>query len=182
MELPGKNFIQYYKGVKGPFIFIVSSYLMIILFLLLSISSATNVSHLVLVIAGWTLLIAGILYSTYSQHQRVVTSLKESGVLNYLDKQGFQLREEKIFFNYNLNFDKHFEGCFIVVTVTKRQRIFWNRYYLDLHGLTDDQLRQLETGFSDKIKLQVYRDSISLTASTDKGQGLNWDWISLLRN
>jgi hypothetical protein len=135
MELPRKNLIQYYKGIKGPTIFIVSSYLMIVIILLST--PTTNTSHLILVIAGWTLLIAWILYSVYAENQRLVISLEKSEVFSYLNSHGFQLKEKTEFFSYDLNFEGHLEDCFIIAAITKRQGLFWNKYYLHLLGLAE---------------------------------------------
>lgn len=165
MELPRKNLIQYFKGVKRPSIFIISTYLMIVIILLAT--PTTNTNHLLLVIAGWTLLIAWILYSVYADNQRLVTSLEKSEVFNYLNSQGFQLKEKTEFLSYDLNFQGQLQDCFIVVAITKRQGLFWNRYYLNLLGIKDNQLRLMETGYSEKIKLKVYGESIRLTMSMD---------------
>jgi hypothetical protein len=165
MELQRKNLIQYYKGVKGPFIFIVSSYLVLVIILISS--TTTNTSHLIFVIAWWTFLIAWILYSVYAEHQRLVTALEKSEVLNYLNGRSFHLEEKTVFFSYDLNFEGHLEDCFIVVAITKQQGLFWNKYYLNLLGLRDDQLRQVETGYSEKMNFKVYSESIRLTTNTD---------------
>jgi len=137
-----------------------------IVFILLS-TPTTNTSHLILVIAGWTLLITWILYSVYAENQRLVTSLEKSEVFNYLNSQVFQLKEKTVFFTYDLNFEGHLEDCFIVVAIMKRQGLFWNKYYLHLLGLTDEKLKLVETGYSDKIRLKEYREPIRLTTSTD---------------
>jgi hypothetical protein len=124
-------------------------------------------SDLWLVIAGWTLLMSWILYSVYAENQRLSTSLEKSDVLNFLSRQGFQLKEKRMFFNYDLSFEGRLEDCFIVVAITKRQGLIWNNYYLHLLGLTDDKLKLVETGYPDKIRLKEYREPIRLTTSPD---------------
>jgi hypothetical protein len=165
IELPKRNFVQFYRGVKGAFIFFVSSYLIIIVCLLST--ATTDMSDLWLVIAGWTLIVSWILYSGYAENQRLINSLEKSDVLNFLSRQGFQLKEKRMFFHYDLNFEGRLEECFIIAAITKRQGLFWNKYYLYLLGLTDDKLKLVETGYSDRIGFKEYREPILLTTSPD---------------
>jgi hypothetical protein len=166
-ELPRRNLIEHYRGIKGTLIFIISIYLMITLILLSTISDKTDIIDFSLVIIGWTLLISWILYWGYAEHQRVITSLEKSEVLNFLNGQGFQIKEEKTSWNYELNIQVHIEDCLIIVAISKRQGNIWNKYYLNLLGLRDDQLNLAETKYSDKIRIKEYKESIRLTPSTD---------------
>src|SRR6188768_3387342 len=150
IELPRRNFIEHYRGIKGPFIFVVSIYLMIVVILLSSINDTSDISDFLLVIIGWTLLISGILYSGYAEHKRVITSLEKSEVLDFLIRRGFQIKEEKTGWNYELNIQGHMEDCLIIVSISKGN--IWNQYYLHLLGLRDDQLKLVETKYSEKIR------------------------------
>jgi hypothetical protein len=166
-ELPKRNFIDHYRGRKGPFIFIVSIYLMIVVILLSSVNEKADIKDLLSVILGFTLLISGILYWGYAEYHRIIISLEKSGVLIFLRQQGFQIREEKSGLNYEIIIQGQINSCLIIVTVDRQKGNIWAKNYLKLLGLPDDQLKLVETKGSDKVRIKECKELIRLTKSTE---------------
>jgi hypothetical protein len=166
-ELSTRNFIDHYRGRKGPLIFIVSIHLMILVILLISVNEKTNIKDLLLIIVGFTCLISWILYWGYAKYNRIIACLEKSGVLSFLIQQGFQVRKEKSGLNYEISIQGHIDGCLIIVVVDKRKANIWGKYYLNIFGLPDDQSKWVEAKYLNKDRLKEYKEPVRLTKSTE---------------
>ncbi len=166
-KLPRRTFIDHYRGRKGPFVFILSIYLMIVIILLSSVNEKTDTTDLLMVTIGFTLTISWILYRGYADYEKIIVCLENSGVLNFLIQQGFQVREEKLGLNYEIFIQGQIHGCLIIVTVEKPKGSIWGKYYLTLLGLPDDQLKLAERKYFDKVGIKEYKQRLRLTESAE---------------
>ena len=148
-EIIKRKFSQHILGIKKALIFLVSIYLL--LAFLLGSSINESVTEFLLVILVPLLLIVGILYLMYAEHNRLIAALERSSVLDFLNKLKFEVKERNTGWDYQLDIQGNLADYQVAIVISKEKGIFWYKYYLNLMGRPKNHLK--ETVYEDPIRL-----------------------------
>lgn len=112
---------------------------------------------------GTTFLFGRIFYLSHRYHNKIITSLLRSGVIDFLNEIDFEINESNNGWGYGINIQGQYEGCLIAIQIFSKGLI--RKDYLNLHGVRKDKLRSYWKKYIDNVEMKIYREHILLTGS-----------------